>query len=498
LNYTRRDVVKGVGAAVGVAFSIATSAASRTVGPKENEALTWLPAWKLRDLVVKGEISAVELVTHFLGRIEEFDRHLHSFKLVDHKGALEQARNADRARSAGQVLGPLHGVPISIKEHIPLAGFANTGMGVIDGPAAKHDYVAVERLKRAGAIIVGKNTMMLTGNGKMRAPDWEHEARNPWDLARVPGWSSSGCAAAAAARLVPIALGGDGGGSIRLPAAYTGLVGLHPTRGRIPHVGYTPPYLQLTTTVGPMCRSVRDAAIALGAMAGPDGRDFVCMQDDPPDYVAGLKLGVRKLSVVWTNDFGLQVPEFEESAEVIRTVRAAADRLNAVGIKIQTTGIAWESPGPHAAVTATVYDQGALGTGVNVRGGEVIPSSATLPATAAPSDEKYEAAIEVRRRNMERFRTVFAEANLIISPTVTQVAPTVEQWLDRRRLSGYTSLTSMFNWLGLPAISVPCGLVNGLPVGMHIAGPPGSEAAILRLAEVFSMHAETDFRPRIA
>ncbi|WP_068874684.1 MULTISPECIES: amidase [unclassified Phenylobacterium] len=490
---TRRDVMVGASAAAGLACAGSSEAAA--AAPRDDD-LTWMPAWRMRDLMARGEVSAVDVVTHFLDRIEHLDGQLHAFKVVDRAGALGQAQALDRARAAGEPVGPLHGVPISLKEHIPWAGFPNTGMGVIDGPAAKQDYVAVARLKSAGAVVVGKNSMMLTGDSRrLGGPDWTREARNPWDLARVPGWSSSGSAAAAAARLVPIAIGGDGGGSIRLPAAYTGLVGLHPTRGRIPHVSYTRPYLQFTTTVGPMGRDVRDVATALGVMAGPDGRDFVCMQDTPPDYVAELARGARGLRAVWTEDFGIASPTYDVSAEVVRVARGAAERMREIGLRLHPTEVRWESAGASVGVTGAVYDQGALGTGYSARGGgEAIPSSATLPVAEAPTEAQYAAAIELRARNIERFRQVFREADLILSPTVRQVSPTVAQWGDRRWLAGYTANTSMFNWVGFPAMSVPAGLVEGLPVGLQIAGPPGSEGVMLRLAAAY-MARGPDLRP---
>jgi len=190
---------------------------------------------------------------------------------------------------------------------------------------AADDDLGIERLRAAGAVIVGTNTMMGTGAVALGQYNWDREARNPWDPARVPGWSSSGGAASAAARLVPVAIGSDGGGSTRLPASYSGVVGVHPTRGSVPYVDYFHPGHMLTVTIGPLAREVRDAALVAQAMAGPDGRDFVSVQAEPGDYLAGLDAGVAGLRLAWTDDFGYAgMYALEESPRVIAAIREAA------------------------------------------------------------------------------------------------------------------------------------------------------------------------------
>ena len=191
-----------------------------------SDELTWMPAWRMRELIAAKEVSCSEVTEHFLGRIEEHGSTVRAFEQVDWDGARAQAKRADDAVVAGDALGPLHGIPTSVKSHIRVEGLGlTTAQGTV---TSTFDDICVERMRAAGAVIVGTNTMMGAGGGARPDPDrpgvfkpfnWDAEALSPWDTTRVPGWSSSGGAAAAAARLLPVTIGSDGGGSTRLPAA---------------------------------------------------------------------------------------------------------------------------------------------------------------------------------------------------------------------------------------------------------------------------------------
>jgi Asp-tRNA(Asn)/Glu-tRNA(Gln) amidotransferase A subunit family amidase len=457
-----------------------------------SDALTWLPAWEIRELVAKKEVSPVEVTEHFLGRIEEHESTLRTFTTLDAAGAREQAKQAEEAVSRGDDLGPLHGIPISVKEHITVKGIPMTGLGAIfhSGGPSQHDDISVERLRQAGAVIVGTNTMMATGDVKLLGSpdemlqgkvqyDWEHEARNPWDPTRVPGWSSSGSASAAAARLLPITIGSDGGGSTRLPAALSGVVGVHPSRGLIPHCDYVMQTLMLTTSFGPLCRDVRDAAITLQAMAGPDGRDFVCRPDEPDDYQATIDLGVEGRRFAWSDDFGSgALYPLEEAPRVIEAVRRAASGFSSLGAEIDRSDEVWDEIWLECNILSRAHE-GPLGVGM-----------------PRPSAEEYEAAIEVRRRTYDKCSALLSDHDLILSPTCRMIARTVEDWnaqwtteSPKHRHGGfspyYVNNTALFNWLGWPAIALPCGFVDGLPVSLQIAGRPGSESLIFRAAQAF-------------
>ena len=453
-----------------------------------SDELTWLPAWQIRELIANGEVSPVEVLDHFLGRIDEHDAELKAFKYIDREGAQRQAQAAEKAVASGEHLGSLHGIPISIKEHIAVEGLPQTGPEV-DGTIARWDDLSVERLRQAGAIIVGTNTMIGTGTGSMTSYDWEHEARNPWDSTRVTGWSSSGGAGSAAARLLPITLGSDGGGSTRLPAAYSGVVGVHPTQGRIPYVNYGAPMLRTGDTYGPLSRDVRDAAITLQAMAGPDGRDLIALGDIPEDYLANIDAGVDGMRFAWTDDFGFaSMYALGESPRVIETVRAAAKGFATLGASVDATPEVWEDFFLPLMVTLRAFSK---------------LSQSPLPP---PTPEEYKAAAEVRGRNVARFYGVLADHDLLLSPTAQLTARTVEEWDACWTTNGatyphgmfaptYTSHTFMFNWIGWPAVSVPCGFVDGLPVGLQLIGKPGSEALLFRAAHAFQKAFPRDERP---
>jgi Asp-tRNA(Asn)/Glu-tRNA(Gln) amidotransferase A subunit family amidase len=328
--------------------------------------------------------------------------------------------------------------------------------------------------------------------------NWDAEARNPWDTSKGPGWSSSGGAAATAAGLVPVALGSDGGGSTRLPAAYSGVVGVHPTRGLIPSVNYEHPTFDLTTTIGPLARDVRDAAVVTQAMAGPDGRDYICIQGKTPDFLTSLEAGVEGQRFAWTDDFGYaSLYAAEESPRVIAHVREAAFGLQDLGARVETTGEVWEDPkrgGGPAEGEPFVYQIA------------VAPSRAALPGH---SPQAYQDAAEERARNWERFRRLFGTYDLLLSVTSQLVASSVEEWDNAWTNGGqryphgtfaptYVSHTVLFNLLGFPAVSVPCGFIDGLPVGLQIIGPPGREDVILRAASAFQNLYPGNERPTVS
>lgn len=459
-----------------------------------SDELTWAPAWRIRERIGAGEVSPVEVLEHFLGRIEQFNPTLKAFAHLDATGAREQARVAEAAVRKGEALGPLHGLPISVKEHIAVAGLPVMGLPGASGKPAAFDDLGVARLRQAGAVIVGTNTMMGTSSSAPGQYNWDAEARNPWDPTRAPGWSSSGGAATAAARLLPIAIGSDGGGSTRLPGAYSGLVAVHPTSGLIPNVNYANQARgNPTISIGPMTIDVRDAAITLQAMAGPDGRDFDCIQDAPANFLDSLEVGASGLRLAWTDDYGYApMYAFEESPRVIAAVREAALGLKSLGAEIATVGEVWEDFWPSYVTTNYLFGGGPTGP---------------MPR---PEREVWVSAMETRQRNWRGFRKVFAEHDLLISPTSQLLAPKIEDWASYWAGSGpipfphkvfaphYTSHTHMFNWLGFPAVNVPAGFVNGLPIGLQIVGPPRSEAKIFRLAQAFLKAFPRPERPAVS
>ncbi len=462
------------------------------------EDLTWMPAWRIRELIAKSEVSPVEVTEHFLGRIEALEPRLHAFRQIDAAGARDQARRAEQAVRAGEDLGPLHGIPVALKEHIPIKGLKTIAFGAATPSIAPHDDICTERLRKAGAVIVGSTVMPGMGNYAPASrvgltSDLSRHPRNPWDETRVPGSSSAGGAAATAAAMLPMTIGSDGGGSTRLPASLCGVIGVHPSRGRIPYVNYDSPMLMTTVTFGPITRDARDAAVAMQALAGADGRDLICIQEPAPDYLGGLDRGVEGMRLAWTDDFGFaDMYALGETPRVIETVRKAALSLAGQGASVEPVADVWEDFWTGYFTTNLVY--------LNVT---------PPPGTPKPTIEQVQAAFETRARNYQHFDDLLSKYDLLLSPTIQFTAFTVEGWDAAWNRDGanyphgtfaptYTSDTHMFNWLGWPAVSVPCGFVDGLPVGLQIIGRPRDEPKILRAAAAFMKANPLTRRPPVS
>ena len=429
--------------------------------------LSWAPAWRIRERVGARQLSPVEVTDHFLARIERLDPQLHPFRQVDADGARAQARKAEAAVMAGERLGPLHGVPLGLKEFLPIKGMSWRDLASRTHRPAPWDALETERVRAAGAVVVGPT---VAGAVAAEFGDSDLMPLNPWDTARVCGDSSSGSACAAASAMTPLNIAADGLGSTRLPAAFCGLVGLHATRGLVPSFEWERLFTRPITTSGPLARDVRDAATVLSVLAGPDGRELMGLPDEPDDYLGRLEDGARGVRLVWTDDFGY-ARQFAvaETERVIETVRAAALRLEAAGAVVEATDAVFENPGRAAQA--------------------FLMSDPTLFPDAKIEPEKATQAREARGRIGGALRRALDGADFIITPTVLCVAPRRTAWADPEGSpagSGlYTAMTGVANLLGWPAISVPAGLVDGLPVGLQILGRPKSEARMLQLAQAF-------------
>jgi aspartyl-tRNA(Asn)/glutamyl-tRNA(Gln) amidotransferase subunit A len=241
---------------------------------------------------------------------------------------------------------------------------------------------------------------------------WAREARNPWSIDRVAGASSSGSAAAVAGGLVPLSIGSDGSGSTRLPASFCGVVGIHPSIGRIPHVDYVHPRLLLTSTLGPIARDVRDVAIALRAMSGPDWRDLGCRQEPPEPYDSVLEVGLDGVSFAWSDDLGYgSTYQLPETSAVLATVRNEAHGLDRFGAVVRDVDARWEDPLVHLGVLERVF-----------------PNWPTEVAHASPSVAEYRTAVEARAATIRSFDALLGVDEAVVCPTTPGVAPTLEEW----------------------------------------------------------------------
>jgi Asp-tRNA(Asn)/Glu-tRNA(Gln) amidotransferase A subunit family amidase len=458
--------------------------------------LTWMPAHEMRELIGKGDVSPVEVTEHFLGRIEELEPKLHAFQVIDTEAARLQAKAAEKAVRDGDELGPLHGIPVSIKEHISVQGLPYFHMGTQRHlPEAPRDDIQVERLRSAGAVIVGTNTEMGSGMREARKRgeifNWEVEARSAWDQTRVPGWSSSGSATAVVSRMVPLALGSDGGGSTRLPAAYSGVVGIAATPGRIPWLYAHAPAIALTASTGPLCRDVRDAAVMTQALSGPDGRDFFSFPDWAFDCLSTLDEGVEGMRFAWTDDFGFaSMYALEESPKVIAAVRTAAQGFTSLGAAVEATDMVWEDFFAHFQTTSQMFGSGGRLDGTR------------------PSEDDYFAMTDARGRNLDRFMRIFDDYDVLLAPMAQLTARKVEEWNAAWTTDGgryvhgtfagtYVSHAMLQNWCSLPAFSIPAGFVDGLPIGLQIIGRPGTDGLMFRIARAFQRACPRPERPNV-
>ncbi len=435
--------------------------------PAADGELTWLPAWRIRELVARREVSPVEVTDHFLGRVEGLDPALHAFRMIDVEGARDQARRAEAAVLAGDDIGPLHGVPFALKEFFPIQGMTWQNLLLAERATAERDGVEAERLRRAGAILFGPTIAGLTAR---EFGDSDRQPQNPWDRQRVCGDSSTGAACAVSSAMVPAAIGTDGRGSNRLPAAYCGLVGMLATRGRVASFDWAHMGPRLLSAPGPLARDVRDAATILSVLSGPDPRDMFCLPDDPPDFLSGIEGGARGLRLVWTDDFGYaSTYAGPDSLEAINELRRIAFELSvAAGAEIEETKEVFEDP-------STACDAATL-------------SDSTIAVYGPPPGREIVRARESRARIWETFTRVLEGRDFILSPTFQGVAPTRQEWAngwkaEGRMMNTYAAHTAAANLLGWPAVSIPAGLLTGMPIGLQIMGTPNSEPRMLQLAQ---------------
>jgi aspartyl-tRNA(Asn)/glutamyl-tRNA(Gln) amidotransferase subunit A len=444
---------------------------SRAVPPAgiardHDDALTWLPGWRVRQLIVDGEVSPTEVVDHFLARIEALDPVVHAFRAVDVDGARRQAAELAKSSRGGEPSGPLHGIPVAVKEHLQVRGSPWHDLRTGQRSVSERDCIEVQRLRAAGAIILGSTVAGLTPLEFGASHD---QPLNPWDLRRVPGDSSGGTASAVAAGLTPIGLAVDGRGSTRLPAAFCGLVGVHPSRGRVPSYHEAELNPRLLSTSGPMTRDVRDAAVMLGVLSGSDDGDLWCRTDEPPDYLADIDRDLDGVRVAFTGDYGYGAQYFDRDVAnaVIAQARQTAFTLRTLGVDVYETERRWPDPDHAASVT--------------------LGADRVYVTRREPPLDDVVAAREGRRAFLAELREELDTCDVVASPTILCPAPLVEEWAQRWSdlgyMTTYSSLTCAANLLGWPALSVPAGFVDGVPVGLQLMGPPDSEPLQFAVAE---------------
>ena len=441
-------------------------------------------------LLRDGQLSPVELTRAFLERIEAIDGRLNSYVTLLPERALAQARAAEAEILRGDYRGPLHGIPIGLKDLYDTAGILTTAMSrVTPDRVPTEDATTVARLNQAGTILLGKLAMHEFALG---GPDFTSlfpPARNPWNLAHIPGGSSSGSGAAVAAGLCMGALGSDTGGSIRGPASMCGIVGIKPTYGRVSNFGVVP-LSWSQDHCGPMTWTVADNALMLQALAGHDPKDPTTSTAPVPDYSAALRDGIAGMTI------GVPRRYFFESGpdvapETLAAIEGALEVMAELGATVRDVDIPHVEQSRAANQTimmgeAFAYHEHNLKTrredyGAMVRDRFLLGGMLTI------SD--YVQAQRVRSLIKREMAEALREVDVLVTPTSPKPAAALEGYSGGATLTG-PSFTGPFNASGIPAISTPGGFSSdGLPIGLQIAGKPFDEATVLRVAYAYEQAA---------
>lgn len=432
--------------------------------------------------VATRTVSPVELAEACLARIEELEPTLNAFVLVTRESALAEARAAEREIRAGNYRGALHGIPVSVKDLFDAAGSPTTAGSGFPAVPAPQDSAVVERLRSAGAVLLGKTGLHELAFGVTSQNPHFGAITNPWAADRVPGGSSGGSAAAVATGGGFGSIGSDTGGSIRIPAALCGVVGLKPTRGRVSLRGAVPLSWTLDHA-GPLARTVRDAAILYGAIAGHDARDPGSRSAPYEDALEEIERGAGRLRIgVWRAAMDAAEPGVRAKVE------DAVAALAAAGARVEDVALprAAELMATQLAIIGTeayAYHRERVEREPERIGKDVL---ARLERGRANTGAAYALARRARSEIRTAFDVLFASYDAVASPTTVVTAPGREGEDAVATAARLTSLTSPFNLTGLPAISVPCGIADdGLPVGVQLAGRRWHEARLVRVARAY-------------
>jgi aspartyl-tRNA(Asn)/glutamyl-tRNA(Gln) amidotransferase subunit A len=453
-----------------------------------------------------GQMSSVELTRHFLDRIERLNPALNALITLTAEQALVAAAAADRRRASGES-GPLLGIPLIHKDIFCTDGVRTScGSRMLDNFIAPYDATVVTRLKGAGAVMLGKANMDEFAMGSSNETSFYGPVKNPWDITKVPGGSSGGSAAATAARLAPFATGTDTGGSIRQPAALTGVTGVKPTYGRVSRYGMIA-FASSLDQAGVFAHSAADAAIVLKAMAGFDPRDSTSVDAPVPDYPATLGEPLTGLKIGLLREFfdGLEARNtalIQDALKVYRDLGAETVEVSLPHLPLSVPtyyvvapaecssnlsrfdGVRFGHRCENPADLLDLYKRSrGEGFGAEVKRRIMI---GTYVLSAGYFDAYYLKAQKVRRLITDDFRAAFAQVDLVIGPTAPTPAFAIGAKIDDPVTMYLNDIYTIgANLAGLPGLSLPCGFVDGLPMGLQLIGPHFSEAKLLNAAHRF-------------
>ncbi len=456
---------------------------------------------ELAPLLAKKKISPVELTQVYLSRIERLNAQLNAFLTVTAEQALAEARLAERELLRGRRRGPLHGIPIALKDNIWTLGVRTTaGSAILRDFVPTADATVVRQLRRAGAVLLGKTNLHEFAYGATNENPHFGSTHNPWASARMTGGSSGGSAAAVSAGLCAAAIGSDTGGSIRVPASFCGIVGLKPTFGRVSVYGVVPLAASFDH-VGPLARSAADAALVLGAISGRDPLDPTSVARPVEDFFAEVKTRRRRLRLGWPKEHMWE----RIHPDVQRLVEAAAKKLVRGGGSIEVISLPTLPEAVDAANAMSIAEARAFHEEAGYfparadEYGEDVRKRLELADGVRAAD--YLKGRDIIRRAKAEFASALERVDAIVSPTVPMVAPVIGTQsvrvggVEEPMRCAQLRLTRPGNLTGLPAVSIPCGFTpEGLPVGMQLIGRAFEEGALLNIARRYEQ--ETDWASR--
>ena len=466
-----------------------------------------LTAHELHDKLIRREVSATEITRSVLDRTEKAEPKIRSFITRMAETALQQAAAVDAKIVRGEAIAPLAGIPGALKDNMCTNGVKTTcASKILANFVPPYDATITEKLAADDAVIVGKANLDEFAMGSSTENSGFFVTRNPWDTDRVPGGSSGGSGAAVAAGEAIWSLGSDTGGSIRMPAAYCGIVGLKPTYGRVSRYGLVA-YASSLDQIGPFAKDVRDCALVLGAISGHDRRDSTSIDAPVPDYTKNLGAGVKGLKIGLPHEYFM--PGMEPAVET--AIRRSIDELVAMGAELvevsmphtqyalaayyliataeassnlgRYDGVGFGHRGEGADIVSMYKRSRAEGFGPEVQRRIML---GTYALSSGYYDAYYLKALKVRTLIKQDFDRAFQQVDVLIAPTAPTTAFKIgEKVADPLAMYLMDVCTIPINLAGVPALSLPCGFADGLPVGMQIIGPHLSEEKILQVAYEF-------------
>lgn len=463
-----------------------------------------LTASEVRNKFISGELSAVEIINAFFERIEEVDDKVKSFVSLRKDKALLMANSLDEKRKNGKKLGSLAGVPVAIKDNMLMTGEKSTSCSkILENYIGIYDSTVVKKLKEADAIIIGSTNMDEFAMGSTTKTSFHKMTANPWDLERVPGGSSGGAAASVAAQEVPLSLGSDTGGSIRQPAAFCGIVGLKPTYGRVSRYGLMA-FASSLDQIGPFAKTVEDIALAMNILAGADDYDATVSKREVENYTDALNQDIKGIKIGLPKEYLIEGLNEDIKAMLNKTVENLKD-LGAEIIEISLPHIKYAVPtyyvlapaeassnlarfdGIRYGYRAKNYDNlqdlyvktRSEGFGTEVKRRIMI---GTYVLSAGFYDAYFKKAQKVRAKIKQDFDNVFKEVDVILSPVSPNVAFKLSDVKSPLELYLEDIYTIPANLAGIPAISLPVGLLNNLPVGMQFLAKAFAETTLIKVA----------------